>query len=57
MCSVPSKMIAHKSAKVKGTRRVNSLPSSLILRETGQLIAVGALRDFYVMSCNFYKFS
>ena len=57
MCSVPSSMIAHKSAKVKGTRRINSQLSSLILRETGQLIAVGSLRDFYVMSCNFYKFS
>ena len=42
MCSVPSPMIAHKSAKVKGTRRISSQLSSLILKETGQLIVVGS---------------
>ena len=42
MCSVPSPIIAHKSAKVKGTRRISSQLSSLILKETGQLIVVGS---------------
>ena len=42
MCSVPSPMIVHKSAKVKGTRRISSQLSSLILKETGQLIVVGS---------------
>ncbi|CAH3186465.1 unnamed protein product [Porites lobata] len=42
MCSVPSPMIAHKSAKVKGTRRISSQLSSLILKETDQLIVVGS---------------
>ena len=39
MCSVPSPTIAHKSAKVKGTRRINSQLSSLVLKEIGQLIS------------------
>lgn len=41
-CSVPKPLIAQKSERVKGTRRVNSNLSSLILKETGKLIVVGS---------------
>ena len=49
-CSVPKPLIAHKSERVKGTRRINSNLSSLILKETGQLIVVGSRKEFRLSS-------
>ena len=49
VCTVPADMAVHKSLNAKGSYRVNSHQSALILEETNILIPVGSreLIHFY----------
>ena len=49
VCTVPADMAVHKSANAKGSYRVNSHQSALILEENNILIPVGSreLINFY----------
>ena len=55
VCTVPAEMAAHKSANAKGSYRVNSHQSALILEETKILIPVGSRELFlsvaYSLKC------